>query len=191
MFFGSRKNRTPWEKLSSGIYVPPLLNFSRWYPCPDCCDTGTGTGTGESDCPYCTGSVLPEEFEVVIAGVTNSVCADCLAVLNGTFVVSYLYYGEMWWYQFGKTLWGCQWIYESEDDYCGTPGDLRLTLFYDNPNYILEALFGTHWTDWTAWQVSFGSSAPDCSSFDDLSLSPAGATYYCNNASSTCAVSAV
>ena len=78
-----RRIKEPWQKLTSGLYVPPYLQFAPGYPC--CCD--------EEVCPCpvdtCAEGCLPPFLEMTINGITEQAPEDCgsCSGLNGTFIL--------------------------------------------------------------------------------------------------------
>ena len=70
-----RRKKPEWQKLISGLYVPPYLKFGAGYPCPECCDV----------CPHCTNT--PTNLSVTITGITDTPSCDQCTQFNGTFVL--------------------------------------------------------------------------------------------------------
>lgn len=68
-----------WNRLATGLYVPPLLGFAGpgWYPC---CLVAL--------CSMCS-DATPLQLQVVIANMANLVCNDC-ADLDATYVLDWV-----------------------------------------------------------------------------------------------------
>ncbi len=93
-----RRIKDPWQKLTSGLYVPPYIKFAPpGHPC--CCDETV-------ECAFCTGA-SPEQMEVTLSNVTNGTCVDCDVLWNNTFVLDrYLGSPCDWSYFFAQTCFG-------------------------------------------------------------------------------------
>lgn len=68
-----RRRKPEWQRLISGLYVPPLLWITDPYPCDDCCGDCTA-------CVHC--ETTPDAYEMVIA---NSVDMDGTYILRCDF----------------------------------------------------------------------------------------------------------
>ncbi len=61
------RRKPQWNRLSSGLYVPPVLGFAgNPYPCPGCC------------CVVCLGNNYPAEIDIEADGFVNDSCTKCL-----------------------------------------------------------------------------------------------------------------
>lgn len=71
------RSKPQWNRLSSGLYVPPLLGFAgKPYPCVDCCEP----------CIACLDRNYPAEIDIEAAGFTDDACTKC-ANFNTTWTV--------------------------------------------------------------------------------------------------------
>lgn len=72
--------RRRWNRLKSGLYVPPFLKRLHedqrglWYPY-----------CGE-ECEHCSGTA-PAQWQVVTANIADDTCADCDPDLNDTWIL--------------------------------------------------------------------------------------------------------
>ena len=74
------RRKPQWNRLSSGLYVPPFLWLGNPPPCagsPCCCE-----------CCACTECPLPTEAEVTISNIVNKNCVGC-SEFNNTFVLPF------------------------------------------------------------------------------------------------------
>ncbi len=69
-----RRKKPEWQKLISGLYVPPLLKFGAGYPCSDCCG-----GCGDCDEDTCCGTPgnVPGNMLLTIPASTAAPCVLC------------------------------------------------------------------------------------------------------------------
>jgi len=91
-----------WEKLASGLIVPPI----RWLHHPCCC----GSGPPDGPCPWCE-TAIPFRIQLVIADVVDGLlCDQCDENLNDTFVLD--------WRQYEPSTGLCCWTYDFGSEVC-------------------------------------------------------------------------
>lgn len=174
--------KDPWQRLASGLYVPPLLNFSPGYPCSPCCEG--------IKCPCaCTDAWV--DIEVTFAGVADGLCSDCDPSFNDTFILT-------------RTLndclatGRCYWRYV-ESGTCDDPCFYANVHYYDvDGHYYFNVRVDDHGSCGTLlnpdgyWFADLGLSKPDCTNWTDLNIpyvSSSGSE--CDWSSATCSVSSV
>ena len=101
--------RRNWERLKSGLYVPPFLKRLHrdqrglWYPC---CN-----GNGGVSCPGCIDKA-PLQWKVVIDDVIDEDCANC-QLYNATWYPDFVTAGP----------YSCLWSVDGVGDVCPGLGD--------------------------------------------------------------------
>lgn len=76
-----RRQKPLWEKLASGLFVPPYLKFAPGYPC--CCAC--------MECVFCKNNRAPCSWEVTIDGIMESdtdACGSCDS-FNDTYILEF------------------------------------------------------------------------------------------------------
>lgn len=70
---------------SPDLWLPRrMMQQADHYPCPSCC------GVVERECIYCDSGTVPNQFQVVIAGLTDDVfCAGGCSSFNGTYILDW------------------------------------------------------------------------------------------------------
>ncbi len=95
-----------WARRASGLLLPTrrfAWNPWRFLPCEDCCEE-------ECNCTQCDIGTTPAQLQVVISGVQNQDCPNCVATFNGTFVLDQVATGFpvgdccCWEYSLGATV---------------------------------------------------------------------------------------
>ena len=153
-----QRTKRVWDRLKSGIYVPPLLKRVHrdedggWYPC---C-----TGDGR-ECPYCSG-IVPAQFSVVVPDLYKGIgaCNEC-DELEGTYIVDWYEYEDPW----------CVYYYELPATIC-TVNAVWVELG-EGPNAVLYLRTGSPPTKGDtvlSWTRIVGSLPELCSSWDNESL---------------------
>lgn len=146
-----RRRKPEWNKLASGLYVPPYLKFAGWYPF---------CGEEDVECEHCVGELGPEQFQVTIPAGTliNSDCPDCDS-LNRTYILSFTS--------------GCNWRYDfpipQPCDGALEEGPIDYLVLDVYPNLVVVELV-TKLGLAVDWRKSYGEDDPDCRNFDEEPL---------------------
>jgi len=155
------------KRLASGLYVPPLLGFSR----RRCC-------CGET--PLCSNCLTadPDNIQVILAGIATPL-ADC-AGLNGTYSVPSLAPAQP-----------CAWI----DDFTIAFIVYRIRVLVQffiptGTHRIIVSITGNTPIRSVSWQRYFGASKIDCAGFSDTDI-PFQSASNCAGSSSTCKITAL
>ncbi len=151
------RRKPQWNRLSSGLYVPPLLRFAgNPWPCSGCCER----------CDFCTSGTSPLQFSVTYQGLVNSGCSDCEDILGtDTFVHEHTntWTGPgstanngpcVWGYTFASPACSVEWTEVQVDDLDSDPGNVRITIswhFFPEGSRFPGIVF------------SLVNQAPDCS----------------------------
>lgn len=168
-----RRRKPGWAKLASGLFVPPYLKFAEWYPC---C-----TGESPRYCFNCQSGTVPDQWSVVISGITDDGCGSCSG-LNGTFVLDPL---EPWDGGF------CFYRYVIDPTICGIE---RVQLYTKTVGGDVE--FWVHlWPSGSAranWKKTFSGSPVDCVKTGEvMSNFYSDGTWDCDASSSTATITAI
>lgn len=160
------RRKPEWQRLISGLYVPPFLHFGDPYPCDDCCN--------KCPCPECDGDNPPCCFKIVLSGMTDDGCSQCHC-FNGAYYV--------------ENTSDCVWQGSMG---LGIPctdsaGDIpRITVFDDGGNFKLKFEIGG-----LTWIKNYGATKPTCEDLVDESIPFSTSGEGCDASSSTCLVTAV
>lgn len=166
--YRDRFRLNPLAKVA-GMFVPKPLRGWRWYPC--CCEGGV-------PCEACESGYGPEQFEVVINGLTNDiVCEEC-TLIDGSYILDPISISGL-----------CAWQY-TLIDYCST-AYLRAYVQIVGGKYRLGVQLNTS-TYWYCGWVNNYDTPFDCTSLTDEELLTKVRQYsMCNNSSATCFISAL
>jgi hypothetical protein len=143
-------------------------------------------------CLDCHSNTTPLELQVTLSGIANGRCSDCTD-RNGVFVLSQMFSCE-WRYRFPARICLGKLCNLTLDLHLQ---DLRVAIYKAGSHYYLYVgLTDSPATGYYGWFVDLGTSAPDCSSFNNLNVpyynsSSCALGELCDTTASACSVTSL
>lgn len=173
-----------YRQRESGLFVPEWLPLSRpqnilGKPKGFMFSPSGGCGCCGPTCSNCKNGAASDELVVVISGVTNgTTCPNCSSIVNGTFVLAYD--GNCYWSaSVSGTLCDPPCYHTGLTIHARVDSSYVLSVYWSSSSSLCEMLM--------KWTKTY-DEAPDCTAFNNASLTPFAYNNCCVFTSSTCYV---